>query len=146
MPTIHRTRIVPHTQQQMYELVNDIESYPQFVPWCVSSEILHREEDEIRAMLVFSRGGMQKSFITMNRLQPHKMIEIRLINGPFKQLEGFWSFVELSDNKSRVVLDLDFEFSNRWLAMMFGPVFEQVAMRLVDSFTHRAQSVYTARQ
>lgn len=143
MPTINKSTIVSYTPEQMFDLVNDIESYPQFVPWCVSSEIINRSEDEIRATLSFARSGIQKSFTTMNRLQPHRMIEIRLVNGPFKQLEGFWRFEPHNNSRHcRVVLDLEFEFSTNLLAMMFGPVFHQIAVMLVDAFTKRAKDVY----
>lgn len=142
MPTINKSAEVAYTQEQMYQLVNDIEDYPEFIPWCVSSEIISRTPDEVRATLSFASGGMQKSFTTLNRLQPHKMIEIRLVHGPFRQLEGFWRFEPSGNSQSRVMLDLEFEFSNKILAMMFGPVFHQVASTLVDAFIKRADSVY----
>ncbi len=141
MPVINKSSIVTYSQQQMYDLVNDIEQYAQFVPWCVSSTIIHKNEDEVRACLSFAKGGMQKSFTTMNRLQPHKMIEIRLVDGPFSQLEGFWRFEEHARG-CNVRLDLEFEFSSKLWAMMFGPLFHQVASTLVDAFTKRAQEVY----
>ncbi len=141
MPTINKTADVPYTQQQMYELVDDIALYSEFVPWCVATEILYRDEDEVRAKLSFASGAIQKSFTTLNRLQPHKMVEIRLVKGPFRMLEGFWRFEELDDGGCRVMLDLEFEFSNRLLALMFGPVFSQVATTLVDSFVKRANEV-----
>jgi len=142
MPTINKSAIVPYKAEQMYGLVNDIESYPEFVPGCDSSEVLSRTEDEVRASLTLSSAGMSKSFTTLNRLQPAKMIEIRLLDGPFKQLEGFWRFEDQANSSSRIVLDLEFEFSNRLLAMMFGPLFYQMASRLVDAFKDRANEVY----
>lgn len=142
MPTISKSAEVPYTQEQMYELVNDIENYSEFIPWCVSSEIISRTPDEVRATLSFASRGIQKSFTTLNRLQPHKMVEIRLVHGPFRQLEGFWRFEPSSDSHSRVMLDLEFEFSNKLLAMMFGPLFHQVASTLVDAFIKRADHVY----
>lgn len=142
MPVITRESIVPYTQEQMFALVNAIEHYREFVPWCVESTVISRTEDEVRATLAFAKSGLQKSFTTLNRLQPHKMMEIRLINGPFKQLEGFWGF-EAEGSGCKVKLSLDFEFSNKLVALMFGPLFEQVASKLVDCFTQRANSVYT---
>lgn len=142
MPVIKKVSRVPHTPEQMFGLVNDIEKYREFVPWCVESTVLSRNEDEVRATLAFARGGLQKSFTTLNRLQPHKMMEIRLIDGPFRQLEGFWSFLPTAENHCEITLNLEFEFSTRILAMMFGPVFQQVAQTLVESFTHRATAVY----
>ena len=126
----------------MYQLVDDIEKYQEFVPACSKSEVISRDEDEVRATLYFSGGGFQKSFSTCNRLQPSKMIEIRLLNGPFKQLEGFWRFESLPEDGCRVTLDLDFEFSSKLLSLAFGPIFNQVVNSLVDAFEKRARAVY----
>lgn len=142
MPTIQKSAVVPYSQKQMYQLVDDIEGYPHFIPWCVSSEIISRTDDEVRATLTFASRGMQKSFTTLNRLQPHKMMEIRLLHGPFKQLEGFWRFESHKNSHCMVQLDLEFEFSSRLLAMMFGPIFNQVASTLVDAFVKRAHEIY----
>lgn len=143
MPLIKKAAQVPYTAEQMFELVNDIDKYREFVPWCVESSVLSRDADEVRATLAFARGGLQKSFTTLNRLQPHKMIELCLVDGPFKQLEGFWGFLP-HEKGCEIKLDLEFEFSSRILAMMFGPVFQQVAQMLVESFTKRAAAVYGA--
>lgn len=144
MPDINKSKIVPYSQKQMYDLVNDVEAYAEFIPWCVSSDIDYRTSDEIRATLAFSRGGLHKAFTTLNRLQPHKMIEIRLVNGPFRHLEGFWRFEPAMNDEShcQVSLDLEFEFNSRLVGMMFGPIFHQIANTLVDSFCSRAEVVY----
>lgn len=142
MPTINKTAVVPYTQEQMYELVNDVESYSQFVPWCVASKVMNRSEDEVHGYLSFAKGGMEKSFSTINRLQPHKMIELRLQDGPFKQLEGFWRFEEIEEGGSRILFDLEYEFSNMLVGMLFGPVFQQISITLIDAFVDRAKTVY----
>lgn len=142
MPTVHHSLSVPHSVADMYQLVNDIEAYSQFLPWCKESRILQQNADEIHAMLVLAGGGFQKSFTTCNRLQSNKMIEIRLVDGPFKNLEGFWRFEEVMETGCLVTLDLEFEFSNRLIGMAFGPVFNQVASTLVDAFCKRANEVY----
>lgn len=142
MPTIHRSAIIPYTTVQMYDLVNDIAQYKTFVPWCSDSVVHSKNADEIHATLTFAAKGMRKSFSTMNRLQPHRMMEIRLVDGPFKQLEGFWRFEDRGKRHSEVILDLEFELSSRLLAMMFGPVFHQVASTLVDAFVNHAKEVY----
>jgi len=141
MPTVHKAALVPYSPEQMYKLVDNIQHYPQFVPWCVNGEELSRTEDAVRARLTFSGSGLQKSFTTLNRLHPHNMMEINLVDGPFDNLEGFWRF-DSHDQQCNVVLDLEFEFSSRLLAMMFGPVFNQVATSLVDCFVKRAHEVY----
>lgn len=140
---IHRTALVPYSVSQMYDLVNNIEDYSLFLPWCKSSQILSRNEDEVRACLVLAQGHLEKSFVTCNRLQKNKMIEIRLVNGPFRFLEGFWRFDGgATENTCQIALDLEFEFSSKMVSMLFGAVFNKVANTLVDAFVQRAKVVY----
>lgn len=146
MPVIHRSAIVPFTAENMYDLVNDIAHYQEFVPYCTSSIVHEKSDEEIRATLILSAKGMKKSFTTLNRLQKNSMMEIHLIDGPFKQLEGFWRFEDRDDNHSEVMLDLEFELSNKIMAMMFGPVFQQVAGSLVDAFVTRAKIIYAEKR
>ena len=89
MTAINRHAEVPFSTEQMFNLVNDIESYPEFLPWCVESRVHSRNDDEVRASLTLAKGNLQKSFSTLNRLQKYKMIELRLLDGPFHHLEGF---------------------------------------------------------
>lgn len=142
MPIIQRSAIVPHTQEEMYLLVNAIEDYPKFIPWCHGAQVHSRDEDEIRATLSFEGGGFQKSLTTCNRLQKNKMIEVRLIDGPLKRLEGFWRFDPHEEKHCLVRLDLEFELANKILGMAFGAVFNQVANTLVDAFSKRAEEIY----
>ena len=142
MTTISRSAIVPYSTEQMYVLVNDINSYPQFLPWCRETAILSQSPDEVTARVTISRGGLNKSFTTRNRLLRNKMIEMRLIQGPLHHLEGFWRFQALGDSASKVSLDINFEFSNRILSKMMGPLFNHITITLVDAFTKRAQQVY----
>jgi ribosome-associated toxin RatA of RatAB toxin-antitoxin module len=142
MTVINKSAIVPYTPAQMYDLVNDIDQYSQFVPYCVNSQVIERNADEIHASLTFAGAGIHKSFSTLNRLQPHKMVEMRLVNGPFKSLEGFWSFESMDTQLCRVTLNLEFEFATGMLKVLFGPVFTQVAALLVEAFHDRAKQVY----
>lgn len=142
MTTINRSMIVPYSTEQMYELVNDIKSYPEFLPWCAKSTILSESEDEVRATLVLSYRGLQKAFTTCNRLQKNKIIEIRLVNGPLSQLEGFWQFEKLSKTSSRVVLDLEFEIAHTLFNLPFQAIFRQITNSLVDAFIERANAIY----
>lgn len=142
MTVINRSAIVSHTPEEMYLLVNAIEDYPNFIPWCNATEVHSRDEDEIRATMHFEGGGFKKSFTTCNRLQKNKMIEMRLINGPFKHLEGFWRFEEQQQESCLVRLDLEFELANKIMGFAFGAVFNQVANSLVEAFTKRADEVY----
>jgi ribosome-associated toxin RatA of RatAB toxin-antitoxin module len=140
--TINKSALVPYTSQQMYALVRDVEAYPQFLPWCRDAKVLSRDQDETRATLWLSKGGVEKAFTTCNRHQPNKMIEIRLVEGPFKHLQGFWRFDGLGESGCKVSLDFEFEFASRMLGMVVGLVFNQIANSLVDSFQKRAVEVY----
>lgn len=142
MTAIHRSKLVSYTPGQMYQLVNAIEDYPEFLPWCVGSEVYLRNEDEIKASLVVSGAGLHKSFTTHNRLQKDKMIEMRLVDGPFKHLEGFWRFEPIDEAACKVQFDLEFEFAGKLIDFAFGPIFHQMTNSLVDAFAERAQQVY----
>ncbi len=142
MPSISKSALVPFSAEEMFNLVNDVAAYPQFLPWCGGSEVLSASEDEVRASVEIAHGSLRKAFTTLNRLQYGKMIEMRLVDGPFKQLEGFWRFHALEERACKVSLDLEFEFSNRLVGMALGPVFSQIANTLVDSFSKRAREVY----
>lgn len=142
MTVINKSAIVPYSPAQMYDLINDIEKYSEFVPYCVESRIVTQNVDEIHASLTFAGAGISKSFSTLNRLQPHKMVEMRLINGPFKSLEGFWSFENINDQSCKISLNLEFELAAGVLKMLFGPMFTQVTSLLVDAFHKRALEVY----
>ena len=142
MPSVSRNALVPYSAANMFVLVNDIQSYPQFLPWCRSVNIISQSDDEIRATLEMAKGAFSKSFSTCNRLQPNKMVEIRLLDGPFRHLEGFWRFQPLDENACKVSLDLEFEFSSRLLQASVGPLFSQITDTMVDAFCKRARQVY----
>lgn len=143
--SIHKSALVAYSPAEMFALVSDVESYADFLPWCRSAHVVWREGDELKACLEMAKGSLQKSFTTYNRQQADKMIEIRLVDGPFKRLEGYWRFDPLGDKACKVSLDLEFEFANRMLSMMIGPVFSQIANTLVDAFQQRAVQVYGKR-
>ena len=141
MTIVNKSRVIPYSCEQMYELVNKIEDYHQFLPYCTESVVHHRDADEVQATLVIGASGMNKSFTTRNRLQANKMIEIRLVDGPFNHLEGFWRFDEEQEG-CRISFDLEFEFSSRMLSMVLSPVFEQVTEKMVEAFCKRAIDLY----
>ena len=141
MTAVKKSREVPYSCEQMYNLVDDIESYIDFLPYFSKSVVHHRDEDEVQATLVIAAAGMSKSFTTRNRLQANKMIEIRLVDGPFSHLEGFWRF-DPQDTGSLISFDLEFEFAGRMMSMILGPVFEQVMDKMVDAFCDRANALY----
>ncbi len=143
MTTITRNSLVMYSPEQMYDLVNDIEAYPTFLPWCRKSRILSKTDDEICASLDLAKGGIHHVFSTRNRLEHGKAIHIELLDGPFKHLEGHWQFRMIGDNVGcRVQLDMDFEFSSRLIDLALGPVFTQISGSLVDAFCQRAHEIY----
>lgn len=143
MTTITRSSLVLYTPDQMFDLVNDVEAYPSFLPWCRDSNIISKTDDEISASLDLAKGGIHHVFSTRNELVPGKSIDIKLIDGPFKHLEGHWQFGMIGDNQGcRIQLDMDFEFSNRLVSMALGPIFTQISGSLVDAFCKRAQEIY----
>ena len=140
--SVHRSALVNYSAQQMFDLVNDIEAYPQFMDGCVGAKILKREGDWLEARLDLSRGGVHQSFITRNHLQaPHSM-SMTLVDGPFKRLQGGWKFTPLADNACKVTFELEFELQNRLLGMAVGKLFETVANKQVDALCERARKIY----
>ena len=144
MPTLHRTASVPYTPAEMFELVNDIEAYPQFLPWCSNARVLERDERGIRATLEVAKRGFNTSFTTLNLLQKNRQIDMRLVEGPFRRLEGLWRF-NPSGSGCRVSLDMAFEVSGRIMGLTLGPIFNHAANLLVDAFVRRADEVYGGR-
>lgn len=144
MTVVQKSRIVNFSCEQMFNLVNDVEHYSEFLPYCAESIVLHRNEDEVQATLLITAAGVKKSFTTRNRHQLNKMIEIRLVDGPFSHLEGFWRFDEVPEG-CKISFDLEFEFAGRMFSMLLGPVFEQVTNKMVDAFCERAESLYGER-
>ena len=136
---------MPYTNREMFALVSDIESYPEFLPWCTEARVLSHEHDEVRASIGFSVGGMTRTFATRNYQQVNKMIEMQLVEGPFSDLCGHWRFDPLGDAGCKIALSLKYNFSSRMVRMVVGPVFGQIANSLVDAFQQRAAEVYGKR-
>lgn len=129
----------------MYALVADIASYPQFLPWCGGTQIISRSEDEIVATITIAYHGLHKTFTTRNLLHKGKMMEIRLVEGPFRHLYGYWLFEPLDANASKISVDLEFEVANRLVSMVLTPVFSGIASELVDAFYQRARTLHGVR-
>lgn len=142
MPSIERSALVPYSDEQMYALVNDIESYPQFVPGCRSAQVIEQTEQSKVARLDISKAGVGKSFTTRNTLEPSSRIGMELVDGPFRYLRGGWRFQRLDDNACKIILELEFEFANRLLGLAFGNIFNELQSRMVDAFVKRAEQVY----
>lgn len=142
MRSVSRSALVPYSAEQMYLLVDDIEKYPQFLPWCHSAIVHSREPNVVEATLELRRGGLSKSFTTRNTLRPGEAIELELLGGPFRKLGGAWTFKPLGQGGCKVALDLEFEFDSRVTDMILGPFFEDICNSLVDAFTRRASDTY----
>ena len=142
MRKVSRSALVPYSASQMYALVKDVESYPAFLPWCNDAEVHVVEERFIEASLELHRGAISKRFRTRNALRENEYLGIELLGGPFRHLQGGWTFEQLGDMGSKVTLKLDFEFENRATDVIFGRFFESTCNRLVDSFTQRAARMY----
>lgn len=142
MALVNRSALVPYSAQQMFILVDDISSYPVFLPWCKNANVLVRGTDTVEASIELSKGGITKTFTTRNRNKEHSLIEMSLVNGPFKHLNGFWRFESFDERGCKVILNIDFQFSNFILEKTVGPIFTQVCNTLVESFVKRAQDLY----
>ena len=142
MTAISKSALVPYSAEQIFKLVDDVTAYPEFLPWCGGAKELSRTSDEVQASVLISYSGLNKSFTTRNLLQANKMIEMSLIDGPFRHLHGFWRFESLADDACKVSLDLEYEFSSKLIGLAVGPVFSNIANTLVDSFCQRAEVVY----
>ncbi|MDT3413361.1 type II toxin-antitoxin system RatA family toxin [Kosakonia cowanii] len=144
MPQISRTALVPYSAEQMYQLVNDVDAYPQFLPGCTGSRILDSSPTEMTAAVDVSKAGISKTFTTRNTLEANKSILMHLVDGPFKSLSGGWTFSPLNSNACRVEFQLNFEFTNKLIELAFGRIFKELAANMVQAFTHRAKEVYRA--
>ncbi len=139
---IDKSALVMHSAERMFALVNDIARYPEFLPWCSAAEVHQEAADEVTASLEIARGGIRHRLTTLNQLDVPGTIHMSLVDGPFQNLRGRWSFQGLNDNACKVVLSLEFEFSGSLSRMTFGPVFKQAANTMVDAFCRRADEVY----
>lgn len=144
MHTLKRSALVPYSTRQMFELVNNIEDYPRFLPWCQSSKLISRTDKEVVASLDVVWKGIHKSFSTRNSLHPYDKIEMELVQGPLQQMQGVWTFQVLDEQASKVILDLEFAFVGGFVDRLFQPVFQHIANTLVDAFCKRAVDLYGA--
>ena len=126
----------------MYALVNDVQAYPEFLPWCRSTRVLERSPTHMRAKIEMALAGLSRSFTTLNTLVPAERIDLALVDGPFRHLEGHWRFEALSEAACKVHLDLSFEVANALFSMALSPAFEKISHSLVDAFSQRARQVY----
>ncbi|HKB82547.1 MAG TPA: type II toxin-antitoxin system RatA family toxin [Burkholderiales bacterium] len=145
MALVEKSVLIEYSAAQMYALVENVSAYPEFLPWCGGTEILKRDGEITRAAITIDYRGIRQRFSTENRAQPQQLIEMTLVEGPFRQLDGSWRFKALGDDACKVEFRLHYEFSSKLLEKIFGPVFHFIAGTFVDAFVKRAQQLYGKR-
>lgn len=139
---IQRSALLPYPAQALYDLVNDVARYPEFLPWCSASTVLDATGESMRAKLEVAKGGLSQHFVTKNQMVPGKSIEMNLEEGPFSQLHGIWVFKPLGEKACKISLDLSFEYAGNIVRATLGPLFNQAANTLVDAFCQRAKELH----
>ncbi len=140
MREVKRSALIAETPARMFRLINDIERYPEFLPWCTAARVKSRTEKEVVATLGIKRGPLRAEFTTRNLLEPDQRVLMQFVSGPFRVLEGLWTLTALGELGCRVELEMRFEFANRVAGALFEPLFEDTAASLVDAFVARARS------
>lgn len=142
MKKISRSAIVEHSAAELYALVEDIEAYPQFLPWCRETQVLGRSAAETRARLTVGVSGVRQSFTTRNENRPGEAIDMRLVEGPFREFAAAWRFSPLSAQACRIEFSLQYEFASATLGRVLEPLFDRIADTMVDAFARRAGEMY----
>ena len=143
MTHIKNTSTIQYSAQQMYHLVNDIESYPEFLPWCKTARIEKSDEHSMTATLEISKGPVNSAFTTKNTLQPHSKIILDLVNGPFKKLQGIWEFSPLnSEDSCHISFQVEFSFNNLPMQLILQPMMKLIAENMLNAFIDRAEKIY----
>ena len=142
MPSISRSALVMYSVDQMFELINDVLAYPTFLSDCSNSKIISADENSVTASLEVSKTGFKKWFTTKNTHISNQKVQLELVDGPFKNLQGYWLLTPLSEDACKVSLELEYEFSNKMFDLAFGRVFNHLTNNMVQAFTQRAKEVY----
>lgn len=145
MAQVSRSALLMYSAQEMYQLVNDVNAYTEFLPGCHETTVLVDEAGLMKASIKVSKAGISQTFVTENTLVPAKSITMKLVEGPFKHLNGGWTFTALDKQACKVSLDLQFEFSSKIVELAFGRVFNELVGSMVKSFSNRAKTVYGKR-
>lgn len=144
MKQVSRSALVSFSAEQMFNLVNDVARYPEFLPGCSGSRVLESSEQSMVASVDVSKAGISKTFTTSNVLVTGEAIVMHLVDGPFKTLRGGWYFTSLDEQACKVELKLEFEFSSKMIELAFGKIFHELTSNMVNAFTKRAKQVYQA--
>jgi ribosome-associated toxin RatA of RatAB toxin-antitoxin module len=144
MKRIARSAIVEHSAAEMYALVEGIEAYPEFLPWCAAAVVHERKPGATRATLTVGLRGLRHSFTTRNENRPGQAIDMRLVEGPFRRFHGDWRFVPLGEHACRIEFTLEYEFSSRTLGRLLAPLFDGIADSMVEAFVRRAAELHAS--
>ncbi len=144
MAVVQKSVLVGYSAEQMFALVDTVENYPQFLPWCGGVEVHRRDVQSLEATLNINFHGVRQSFTTENTNSAPSLMKMKLVSGPFKQLDGTWIFKPLRANACKIEFELHYEFSSKILEHLIGPVFSKIANSFVDAFCSRAESIYGA--
>ena len=142
MPEVVRSVVVGFSPAQMFALVDAVEDYPGFLPWCGATTLIYRDETVTRATIQISFRGIKQNFTTENSKRAPEEILMRLVEGPFRLLEGGWRFTALGDRGCKIAFHLHYEFSSKLLEKLVGPVFNHIASTMVEAFVRRAGQIY----
>jgi ribosome-associated toxin RatA of RatAB toxin-antitoxin module len=145
MKTVHKSVLIWYSAEEMFALVTDVAQYPSFLPWCDEARVIEQNQQGMTAAIGISFAGIRQTFTTRNTHDPGRAVGMQLVDGPFSQLEGGWTFEPVGEpgqRACRISLDLRYGFTNMALAVLVGPVFDKIAGSLVDAFVKRAEQVY----
>jgi ribosome-associated toxin RatA of RatAB toxin-antitoxin module len=142
MATVSKSVLVPYSARQMFDLVERVEDYPRFLPWCSGSSVSERSEAGMTATVEIDFKGLRQRFTTVNAHAPGQRIDMRLKEGPFSRLQGTWQFVALRDDACKVSFELDYAFAGGLISRLLSPVFDQIAASMVDAFVRRAEQLH----
>jgi ribosome-associated toxin RatA of RatAB toxin-antitoxin module len=141
MATVEKSVLVEFSAEQMYALVERIEDYPRFLPWCGATEVESRTATSTVATINIDYHGIRQAFTTENTNDPPRQIRVKLVNGPFRELDGIWTFTSLGEAGCRIDFHLRYEFAGRILEALVGPVFHHIANTFVEAFVARAEAL-----
>lgn len=142
MRSVHKSVLVPYSAPQMFALVERVEDYPKFLPWCGGTQILQRAGDQALVRIDIDYHGVRAHFTTANRNQGSEQIVVELRDGPFRRLDGIWQFHALTESACKVEFDLNYEFATGVLEKLIGPVFGRIADNFIDAFVKRAAAIH----
>lgn len=144
MAQVEKSVLVPHSAEKMFQLVDAPERYPEFLPWCGGVDLKWRDEETTVATLHIDYHGLKQNFTTENAKTFPSLMDIKLVDGPFRHLEGIWRFIPLAEDACKIEFKLHYEFSGHLLEKLIAPVFSHIANTFVDAFVERAEKIYTS--